>query len=97
MRAGIAVDEPIHANLDPSAGDMLPQAIDPVPVDGRHPDAHGKRVSYRLLVSSVGSRPIRSASGGVGRPRGEDPETPRDLPPGPPLENAAQKAKDAPS
>jgi hypothetical protein len=24
MRAGMAVDEPIHANLDPGAGDMVP-------------------------------------------------------------------------
>jgi hypothetical protein len=30
MRAGIAVDEPIHANLDPRTRDMIPQAIDPV-------------------------------------------------------------------
>ena len=42
MRAGISVDEPIHSDLDPGAGDMVPQAIDPVPVDGRHPDAHDK-------------------------------------------------------
>jgi hypothetical protein len=42
MRARIAVDETIHSDLDPRAGDMVPQAIDPVPVDGRHPDAHDK-------------------------------------------------------
>jgi hypothetical protein len=59
MRAGVAVDGPIHANMDPRAGDMVPQTIDPVPLDGRHPDAHGERVAYRLRVSSVGSRPTR--------------------------------------
>jgi len=57
MRAGIAVDEPIHANLDPGAGDMVPQAIDPVPVDGRHPDAHGHTVSHRRRKSTVSVSP----------------------------------------
>ena len=46
-------------------------------------------IDARLSADSVGQR-------GAGRPRGEVPETPRDLTPGPLLENAAQKAKDVP-
>jgi hypothetical protein len=37
--------------LDPRTRDMIPQAIDPVPVDGRHPDAHTESVSHGLRES----------------------------------------------
>ena len=52
MRARISVHEPIDADLDPGAGQLVSQAIDPVPVDGRHPDAHGTSVAYGLRLSS---------------------------------------------
>ena len=44
--------EPIDADLDSGAGQLVSQAVDPVPVDGRHPDAQGESVSYRLRLSS---------------------------------------------
>ena len=47
--------EPIDADLDAGAGHVVPQAVDPVPVDGRDPDAHGTSVAYGLRLSSGGS------------------------------------------
>ncbi len=45
MRARVAMHEPIDADLDAGTGHVVPQAVDQVPVDGRHPDAHGTSVS----------------------------------------------------
>ena len=52
MRTRISVHEPIDADLDAGAGDVVQQAVDPVPIDDRHPDAHRKNVSYRLRLSN---------------------------------------------
>jgi hypothetical protein len=76
---------------------MVPQTIDPVPVDGRHPDAHCESVSYRLRVSSVGSRRSSRPAGEPGDPAVKTPRHRVTGRRGPPLENAAQKANDAPS
>ncbi len=52
MRSGIAVSQPVNPDLDPRANPVVSQAVDPVPVDRRHPDAHAGIVSYRLRLSS---------------------------------------------
>ena len=75
MRTRVSMHEPIDADLDAGAGHVVPQAVDPVPVDGRHPDAPWTTVSYGLQLSSDPWRagaPVTSALVAFTRPSAAD-------------------------
>jgi hypothetical protein len=64
MQARIALYESIDANLDARACHRVPQPVDLVAVDRRHPDVYGERVAYRIQLRS---RLLGCPSSGLGQ------------------------------